>query len=384
VAQRPRDDDRKADPSRPPSGPKPVSSTPQRSLFTRPSVWLISGVVLAVASLATWAVIALVPSGDDRSPDTAAPASGAPSRSATGSAGPSAAVSASPSGSPRPGVTTSAPVVVGPPVGGAWPNAGSTGVPAGVALSTYTGPCVVTTPNTVIDAKTINCDLEVRTANVTIKRSHINGTVLLDSDLSGSSAWSYTLVDSEVNAGLRQLPAVSYGNMTVLRSEIVGGATSVQCGEKAVSCTVQDSWLHGQLIPNDQHWHLGGFLSNGGRNIRIRHNTIICDTPENSVGDGCTGDLNLLGDFAAIQDVVVDSNYLGASVGMSFCLYGGDALSKPYPHANNVVVTNNVFARGTNGKCGAYGPVSSYNINGPGNVWRNNTWDGGGTVPPDM
>ena len=257
-------------------------------------------------------------------------------------------------------------------------------MPPGTQLSAYTSPCTITAANTVIDAKSVGCDLDIRATNVTIKRSRINGVVILDTDVAGSSNWSYTLADSEVIAGLRQIAAVSYGNMTVLRSEITGGATSVQCGEHAVSCTVQDSWLHGQLIPSDQHWHLGGFLSNGGHNIRIRHNTIVCDAPENAVGDGCTGDLNLLGDFAAIADVVVDSNFLGASVGMSFCLYGGDALSKPYPHANNVVVTNNVFQRGTNNKCGAYGPVSSFNTGGPGNVWANNKWDNGNAVAGEM
>jgi hypothetical protein len=157
----------------------------------------------------------------------------------------------------------------------------------------------------------------------------------------------------------------------------------VQCGEHALSCTVQDSWLHGQLVPNDAPWHLDGFLSNGGHNVRLRHNTIICDTPANAVDGGCTGDLSLLGDFAVVSDVVADSNFLGASVGMGYCLYGGDAPAKPYPHANNVVMTNNVFQRGTNNKCGAYGAVTGFNINGPGNVWTNNTWEGGGAVPSD-
>jgi len=266
-------------------------------------------------------------------------------------------------------------------VGGDWPNPANTGIPAGTKLTTYSGSCTVTKAGTVIDAKTVNCGtLEIRAANVTIKRSKVNGGVYLDTDRSGSSTWSYTLVDSEVDAGVRQLPAVSYGNMTVLRSNIYGGETSVQCGEHAVSCSVRDSYLHGQRIPPDANWHLGGFLSNGGHNIRIRHNTIVCDTPANSRGEGCTGDLNLLGDFAIITDVIIDSNFLGANTGLSYCLYGGSALSKPYPRANHVTVTNNVFQRGTNRKCGAYGPVSSFDVGATGNVWSNNKWSDGGTV----
>jgi hypothetical protein len=170
--------------------------------------------------------------------------------------------------------------------------------------------------------------------------------------------------------------------MVVTRSNIYGGATSVQCGEHAVSCTVEDSWLHGQRIPASANWHLGGFLSNGGHNIRIRRNHIVCDAPVNSVGEGCTGNLNLFGDFAVISDVVVDRNVLGANTGSSYCLYGGDSTTKPFPHANHVVISNNVFERGTNAKCGAYGPVSSFNMQGPGNVWANNTWQDGQPVQP--
>jgi len=266
-------------------------------------------------------------------------------------------------------------------VGGPWPNASNTGVPAGTKLTTYTGSCTITTAKTVIDSKTVNCNsLQIRAAQVTIRRSKINGAVGLDTDISGSDKWSYTLIDSEVDAGVRQYPAVSYGNMTIIRANIYGGETSVQCGERALTCTVQDSWLHGQRIPSDANWHLGGFLSNGGHTIRIRHNTIVCDTPANALGEGCTGDLNLFGDFAVVSDVVIDSNYLGANTSSSYCLYAGDAASKPYPRADHVSVTNNVFQRGTNRKCAAYGPVSGFNANGAGNVWANNTWEDSGSV----
>jgi hypothetical protein len=170
----------------------------------------------------------------------------------------------------------------------------------------------------------------------------------------------------------------------VLRSNVHGGITSVQCGEKAISCTIQDSWLHGQQIKPGTDWHLGGFLSNGGHNIRIRHNTIVCDTPVTPDGQGCTGDLNLLGDFAVVADVTISDNFLGANTGSSFCLYGGDAASKPFPHGNNIRVTDNIFERGKNAKCADYGPVSSFNVHGPGNVWQNNKWSNGGKVTPEL
>ena len=41
---------------------------------------------------------------------------------------------------------------------GVWPpTPQGVGVPAGTVLSAYTGPCTITTANTVIDKKTINC-----------------------------------------------------------------------------------------------------------------------------------------------------------------------------------------------------------------------------------
>jgi hypothetical protein len=171
--------------------------------------------------------------------------------------------------------------------------------------------------------------------------------------------------------------------MTIVRSNIYGGETSVQCGEKALTCTVTDSWLHGQRIPGNVDWHLGGFLSNGGHNIRIKHNTIICDPPENAAGGGCTGDLNLFGDFAKVSDVVADSNYFGANKANSYCLYAGDTTTKPYPHADHIVITNNTWAFGANKKCGSYGPVAGFNTSGAGNTWKNNNWEDGTPVQPE-
>jgi hypothetical protein len=266
-----------------------------------------------------------------------------------------------------------------------FPGASDTGVPAGTTLTPYTGPCTITVANTVIDARTIACDLDIRAAGVVISRSRVNGVVSLDTDQAAAVNWSYTLEDSEVDAGDRQIYAVGYGNMTVLRSNVHGGQASVQCGEKAVSCTVQDSWLHGQALPADAEWHLDGFKSDGGGPIVLRHNTIACDHPPSTTNDegGCTGDIGLLPDFAAISNAQVENNYLAAGVDVfSYCAYGGDSASKPYPHADHVVFSGNVFARGSNGKCGTYGPVTDFNADGAGNQWINNTWDDGGEVPP--
>jgi len=115
----------------------------------------------------------------------------------------------------------------------------------------------------------------------------------------------------------------------------------------------------------------------------MTHNYVVCDQPATYDPDGgCTGDINLIPNFATAHDVTIDHNLLGANISSAFCTYGGDKHTSPYPYGNHIVYTNNVFQRGTNNKCAAYGPVAGYEYN-TGNVWTGNVWDNGGTVDPD-
>lgn len=269
-----------------------------------------------------------------------------------------------------------------PPPPSGFPDATNTGVPAGTTLAAYTGPCQITTA-TVIDSKTVNCPggLDIKAA-VQITKSKVNGHVWLDTDLAGSSGWSLTLTDSEVDAGTVQLPAVGIGNLTVTRSNIHGGQTAVQCDGGTV-CTVQDSWLHGQSLAAGSDWHAGGFLSDGGDiNIRLIHNRVVCDAPVTSADGGCTGDINLIPNFAATSDVLIQNNLLGANSNSSYCTYGGEKSTSQYPHGDHIVYQDNVFERGSSNKCAAYGPVTDFNPNGVGNQWINNLWTDGTPVSP--
>jgi len=268
----------------------------------------------------------------------------------------------------------------GPPAQSGYPGAGSTGVPSGTKLTTYSGPCTVSSDNTVIEAKTVNCDLTIRAKNVTIRHSKVNGQITNNE----GTSYSFTLEDSEVDAGFGQYAAVGTTNMTLLRANIHGGVTSVYC---YANCSIRDSYLHGQRLDPSAPWHLGAFLANdngndpGGRtNANLQHNTIVCDAVPNPNDGGCSGDVNLYGDFGPITYVTINNNYLGSNTGVSYCLYGGESSSKPYPHADHVVVTNNVFGRGSNSKCGAYGPVTGYDPSRPGNVFSNNVWSDGKSV----
>ena len=42
---------------------------------------------------------------------------------------------------------------------------------------------------------------------------------------------------------------------------------------------------------------------------------------------------------------------------------------------------DNIFQRGSNGKCGAYEPIGDFDPNQPGNSAVNNVWDDGSRLP---
>jgi hypothetical protein len=252
------------------------------------------------------------------------------------------------------------------PIPGSWPGPGNTGVPAGITLTRYTGPCDIRTANTVIDSKTIDCDgMLVYASGVVIRNSRVLGSVRTNSPTA-----SLRIEDSEVDGGSDQSEAVGLDNVTVLRSNIYGNQHTVHCND---NCHVEDSWLHDQFDGAARGWHQNGFLSNGGSNITLRHNTIHCR-------GGCTADIALIPD-GDISDVLIESNLLVASPDSAYCLYaGGHSGNKP-GWASNIVIRDNVVQRGPNNRCATYGPVTYFRA-GSGNQWLNNRWDDGTVLPP--
>jgi hypothetical protein len=267
-----------------------------------------------------------------------------------------------------------------------WPGPDDTGVPPGTKLTSYSGPCTITKAGTVIDKKSVSCsELLVQAADVEIKRSQLK-RIVVDTDVDRS--WSLTLSDSEVDGGDGDASAISNGNVSILRSDIQGGHNGLECQEHSSFCELRDSWIHDQWQPPSGDAHLGGMLvmgtqvpctGTGGVCVEVVHNTIVCDAPVNSDDGGCTGDLNLLPQWGPLPGALVTDNLFGANTGASYCTYGG--AGQQYP-ATGIVYRGNVFERGTNRKCGGYGPVTSFDSSAPGNVWSDNTWDDGSVVKP--
>lgn len=270
--------------------------------------------------------------------------------------------------------TTSGGIVV---LGRSFPSAATTGVPPGTSLSTYTGPCSIQTDHVVIDAKTINCDLRILAQGVTIKNSVINGTIYSDPDYFNGS---FTLTDSEVRMPQTAGTGIGDVNFVVTRVEVTGGSRSINC---AANCTVQDSYLHGQYTDKRGIDHESAIRM--GANSIIRHNTMTCDATPVPPDAGCSAALTGYGDFAIVQKNTIDGNLIdgGPFGSMGYCAYGGSTTGKPYSKGvNNIKFTNNIFMRGPNGKCGIWGPITSFDTAAPGNVWSNNVWNDGKSVPP--
>jgi hypothetical protein len=237
-----------------------------------------------------------------------------------------------------------------------------------------TGPMTLTQAGTIIEAKSIRGRLTIAANNVVIKRSKLVG--IIDSDRAGVHV---TILDSEIDGGTSKAPAVGYGDITMCRVNVYGSRVSVLCGS---NCLIEDSWLHGQYLAPGSDWHVNGYLSNGGSNVVVRHNTITCEPQDNSNDGGCTGPGASIGDFAPLRNITYDGNLFVAGPG-GFCLRAGHDPGKLYGNdPTGIVITNNVFQRGANGKCCVWGAVTSFNASGAGNVFSNNKWDDGTTVYP--
>lgn len=313
------------------------------------------------------------------------------SPSQTPTASPTPIVTPKPSPTPSDPPTTTSPSPTSTPtaptggivvLGRTFPDATTTGVPAGTNLTPYTGSCTLSNPNAApltIDRKTITCEqFRILQPNVTITNSVINGTIFSDCCyLNGS----FTLTDSEVHGPKSTATVVGEARFTLTRVEVDGGSRAVYCN---TDCTVKDSYLHGQYTDKRGIDHESGMRMD--QSTKILHNTITCDATPVPPDAGCSAAITGYGDFGVVQNNTIDNNLIdgGPDGSMGYCVYGGSVPGKPYPHANHIVYTNNVFRRGPSGVCGIWGPVSDFDSTEPGNVWTGNIWDTDGTtVPPD-
>jgi hypothetical protein len=262
-------------------------------------------------------------------------------------------------------------------MGGCWPGPLTTGVPDGVTLTDYTGPNTITTDDTVIDGvDTDGGEITIGATNVTIRNSKV-GVVTIPEECADCSV---TVEDSEIDGGTWTGAAIGFHNYTVRRSEVKSAWINVHCEG---DCVVEDTYAHGSIAPDGISTHNNAFLSNGGDNMTVTHNTLWCDPEINDVGGGCTADLALQSDFADITNVTVDRNLFPITPSGGYCITGGYQPAKPFTNPANVAFTGNVFGKDGSGHCGVFGTVDAWKTGGPGHVFTGNTYTDGTTVSPN-
>ena len=82
-----------------------------------------------------------------------------------------------------------------------------------------------------------------------------------------------------------------------------------------------------------------------------------------------------------VSNVVARNNIFGASEDISYCVYGGSSTKQYSSGVRNIQFEDNVFKRGVNRKCAAFGAITSFDTSLPGNVWKNNVWEDGPAIP---
>lgn len=270
------------------------------------------------------------------------------------------------------------------PWGGCFPGPDNTGVPAGTQLTTYTGSCSITTANTVIDKKIVNCDrLDVRAKGIVITNSQINGRVYIDDTWCDFA--SFTITDSSVHTTDKLSRALMYCNYVATRVNLSGGGSMAICS----NCTIQDSYLHDPLEDPDGKAHNSTVRI--GPYANIIHNTLWCNvrsiqsTDGSGESSGCSA--NQTGyshDGLPPHNSTLKRNFYMA-IPDGYCAYGGSTGGDGATQVHDIKFIENIFQRGNLPNdwkptpayiCGYYGPITSLD-NLPGNEFTGNIWDNG-------
>ncbi len=293
------------------------------------------------------------------------------------------------------------------PWGGCWPGPQNTGHPHGlpgdtrkpVTLTDYTGPMTISGCGAVIDSKSVAGDLLITAGNgthhpstpcVTIMNSLIIGTIHTDSVDGGP----VVITDTEVAVpGSAQWASVGFYNTFDWRTNSHGGNGTIKC---QAYCESHDSWVHGMYLEQALHYNaLGGNgIESADGFFTIDHGYADCGGFESrsttvEVGASCSADIGFYGDFAPVRNVTISRTYFAPAVTAGefadeqpgYCYNPGNYDEKPFPVAQNLIVTDNIFAKGPTGHCGVYGAVSNWQA-GNGNVWTGNRWDDGTALNP--
>lgn len=228
------------------------------------------------------------------------------------------------------------------------PDATNTGVPPGTELSTIDGNLTITEAGTVVDGKHIKGCVEVRAANVIIRRSKITCTgfaaILQSSDDGG-----LLVEDAEIDCGNHNSSGISSSGFTARRLNVHSCENGFDISHDV---TVSDSYIHDLYEGATGHAD-GAQLSQGG-NVTIVHNTIY-----NPGGTSA-----IITPRSGTTDIFIGGNLMGGGAYTLYC---------PRDSSANFRVINNRITTTVTSKGGAYGPwvYCAKVAKVEGNVWDN-------------
>jgi len=343
--------------------PEPVYIPPSHRERRPPVRRRRTGLAVAASAFAVAALVGAVPVVVNAmtSPSTpAATGSTRPSTSQpTASPSPAGYASASPStaatGSTRtPGGTGSAPASQPP----TWPDARTTGVPAGKTLRTHTGDLVITTAGTVIDGLLVTGSIIVQAPDVTIRNTRVS-----------PPHTAYWLI--------RQTPGAT--NLDIENSELVGNGVHIGVNMETSGLRVQACDIHdvdtavavggdsATVRANYLHAVKTGVGAAGHHTTLLIHqNTIVATIP----GEAAIS----FADNNSLTNVVIDDNMLA---GGNYTIYAGGGSGQ-----QQLAVRDNRFSRTVSSKGGRYGPLAAWDGTLPGDEWSDNVWDDTGAPVP--
>jgi hypothetical protein len=253
-----------------------------------------------------------------------------------------------------------------PPSNGTFPGPGDTGVPDGVTL-TKSGALEITKDGTVIDGLEVTGDITVDADNVTIKNTRVKGQSDYWGIIQRAGHTGMTVEDTEVfgNGKVRtQFGILNEGKMITIRRVDVH---TISNGIATDQGLVEDSYVHDPKYYATDHTDMIMAMDTAdpGTQLIIRHNTVINTLDQ-------TGAVALFQDFGVIKNVTIENNLLA---GGGYAIYGG-AGNKGM--SSNIKITGNVFSRRVWPNGGSAGALAYWDANGPGNVWKDNTWETNG------
>lgn len=222
-----------------------------------------------------------------------------------------------------------------------YPDANTTGVPAGVQLSVLTGNQTLSKAGMVVEGKDIRGCVRVTAANVVIRKSKVS---CKDFYVILADAPGMVVEDVEITCGHSNGTGIGDQGFTARRVHIYGCENGFDIDENA---TVEHSYIHDPY--EGATGHADGIQLAGGAHITIRDNTIF-------VPGGTSA---IISHPSANSDVLVDSNFLS---GGAYTLYCPRETSKGYR------VLGNRFGKAAYGPLDACGKIAEFR----GNYWDSN------------